>query len=221
MDTDYVRVSITICAGHGPHSTPGNDETLRTFQLRIYNTLHTMATVTRESREMRIKQLHPETQWMQGWKHLHTAWISEEIASVWYIVVHDIKPTNESLHSIRLVESDRCRHCGRRVTLLHRLTECNEGTAIWLWTKEIIAQMIRTNPRRIPDDWCLRPHFQFRPPQRHTTMLWLLPNLVTYRTQQQRHLSLLDYIDFLRRVRWKFYQVVSLMQQVGNYLSIL
>jgi len=40
---------------------PGNDEKLRTFKLRVYNTLHAMAAATRESREMRIKQVHPDT----------------------------------------------------------------------------------------------------------------------------------------------------------------
>jgi len=93
-----------------------------------------MAAATRESREMRIKQLHPDTQLMQVWKNLHTAWVSEEIASMWYIVVHDIVPTNQRLNVIRLVDSDRCKHCGRRDTLVHRLTECNGGTAFWLWT---------------------------------------------------------------------------------------
>ena len=123
MDTDDVRVSISICAGHGLHIIPGNDETLRTFKLHVYNTLYTMAAARRESREMRIKQLHPDTLRMQVWKNLNTAWVSEEIASMWYIMLHDIVPTNECLHVIRLVESDRCRHCERRYTLVHRLTE--------------------------------------------------------------------------------------------------
>ena len=66
---------------------PGNDDTLRTFKLCVYNTLHTMAAARRESREMRIKQLHPDTQWMQVWKNLHTAWVSEEIASIHFLLV--------------------------------------------------------------------------------------------------------------------------------------
>ena len=138
---------------------PWNEETLRTFKLRVYNTVHTMAAATRESREMRITQLLPGTQWMQVWKNLHTAWLSEEIKSMWHVVVHEIVPNSERLHAIRLVESDRCRHCERRDTLVHWLSECNEGTAIWLWTRERIAQMLRTDPRRIPDEWCLRPPF--------------------------------------------------------------
>ena len=96
----------------------GNDETLRTFKLRVHNTLLTMTTATRETREMRTDQLHPDTQWKHFWKNLHTIWVSEEIASVWNIVVHDIVPT-----IVRLVESDRLGHCGRRDTLVHRLME--------------------------------------------------------------------------------------------------
>jgi len=159
---------------------PGNQETLRTFKLRVYNTLHTMEAAPRESRQMRIKQLHLDTQWLQVWKNLHTDWVSEEIASMWYIVLHDIVLTNERLYAIELVESDRCRHCGRRDTLVHRLTECNEGTAVWLWTRERIVQLLRTDPRRIPADWCLRPHFQFCPPHRRKAILWLLTHFFKY-----------------------------------------
>jgi len=130
-----------------------------------------------------------------GVENLHTVWVSEEIASMWYIVAHDIVPTNDRLHVIRFVELVRCRHCGRRDTLVHRLTECNERTSIWLRTRERIEQMLRTDPRRIPADWCLQTHFQFWAPQRHKAILWLLAHLVIYRMQQQRHLSLLDYID--------------------------
>ena len=46
-----------------------NDETLRTFKLRIQNTPHTMAAVTKEYLEIRIKQLHSDAQWMQVWKN--------------------------------------------------------------------------------------------------------------------------------------------------------
>jgi len=36
-------------------TTPGKEETLQIFKLRVYNTLHTMAAATRESRGIRIK----------------------------------------------------------------------------------------------------------------------------------------------------------------------
>ena len=62
--------SYTQDRGYTAH--PGNVEGLRTFKLRVYNTQHTMAASTRESREMRIKQLHPDTRWMQVWEKLHS-----------------------------------------------------------------------------------------------------------------------------------------------------
>ena len=140
-----------------------------------------MAAVMGESREMSIKQLHPDTQWIQVWKILHTAWLSEEITSILYIVVHDIVPTNKRLHVIRVVESDLFGHRGRRDTLANGLTECNDGTAIWLWTGEIIAQKLRTDTRRLATYWCLRPDFLFWPPERHKGILWLVAYLVMYR----------------------------------------
>jgi len=33
--------------------------------------------------------------------------------------------------------------------------------------------------------------------------MWLLAHLVDYHTQGQRRISLVDYMDFMRRARWK------------------
>jgi len=63
-----------------------------------------MTATARESREMRIPQRSPDTNWTQVWKNLHTAWVSEKTTSMWYILIHDIVPTNERLHATRLVE---------------------------------------------------------------------------------------------------------------------
>ena len=46
---------------------------------------------------------------------------------------------------------DRCTR-ERRDILTHRLTECKEGTAIWQWTKERVAWILRMDPRYIPAD---------------------------------------------------------------------
>jgi hypothetical protein len=45
--------------------------------------------------------------------------------------------------------------------------------------------------------------------------------MVEYRMQRQKGLSLNDYIDFLRRARWKDYQKTVRQQIVGNYLNII
>ena len=169
---------------------------------------------------MRITR-HPNTNWKQVWKNLHTAWVAEETTSIWYTVLHDIVPTNERLYAIRLVKSDRCRHCNRRDTLIHRLMAYNEGMAIWWWTKERLAQLLRMDQRHIPDDWCLRPQFLLWPPQRHKA----IDNMdISTRCQLPNAAATpvtIDYIDFMRRAGWKSYQETSRMQRVGNCLSIL
>jgi hypothetical protein len=100
----------------------------------------------------------PNINWPRVWRNLHNSWVSEEIRSVWYVVIHDILPTNTRLAAIKMVETDLCR-CGRTDTLQHRLTECVEGAAMWDWTRKRLAQMFRTDPHHIPDDWTRFPNF--------------------------------------------------------------
>jgi len=49
----------------------------------------------------------------------------------------------------------------------------------------------------------------------------MLAHLVNYHMQEQRRISLLDYIDFMPRARWKPDSRQTRRTAVGNYLSIL
>jgi len=69
-------------------------------------------------------------------------------------------------------------------------------------------------------EWTLRPDFQIRLPQKQKAVIWILAHLVAYRLQSQRRLSLLDYMDFLRRVRWRLYNGTQ-CPKTGKYLAIL
>jgi hypothetical protein len=198
---------------------PGQDDTPRTFKWRVYNTFHILAMAGRGNRNLSVTQIRPSTSWTQVWKKLHSAWVSEQAKSTWYTMIHELIPTNERLYELRLVDSDRCRHCGRQGTIQHRLTEGNEGAVIWTWTWERIAWLLRKNPPRIPADWSIRP--QFWPSQCHGTRLWILAHLPIYRIRERRPLSLIDDIHFMRRASWKSYQETSRTQRVGNYLSVL
>jgi len=138
-----------------------------------------------------------------------------------YKVIHDILPTNVRLFRIRMVPTDTCRKCDRTDTFSHRLIKCGEGEQIWTWTKWRLAWILRTIPERIPSDWFLRPHFTLWPPRRRRAMLWVLTNLVIFRTQQQWELTLQDFIDFMKRSKWKLYQSHKREASVGNYLSVI
>jgi hypothetical protein len=58
--------------------------------------------------------------------------------------------------------------------LEHRITACGEGRDILEHSKSLIAQILRTTPSRIPDDWLLHPQLQTWPSKRHRALLWTL-----------------------------------------------
>jgi hypothetical protein len=135
---------------------PGREESTKTFKRRLYNTLHTLIVAERGARELRVIQLRPTIKWTRIWHNLHIVWISEHIKSTWYLVIHEIIPTNERLYAIRLTDNDRCSQCERLDTLQYRIIECKEGTAIWHWTRARIAELLRMDPRHIPAEWTIR-----------------------------------------------------------------
>jgi len=159
----YLRMYVLDMAYTEP---PSLAETPRTHKRRVYNTLDTMSMAENSPREMRVTKLRLFLDWVLVWKNLHTTWVSEGGNSVWYIVIHDQGTTNERLNKIRLSDSVRCGQCERQDTLVHRVAKFGEGTAIWEWTHQRLACILRTDPCRIPTEWLLCPQFQIWPPQR-------------------------------------------------------
>jgi len=183
--------------------------------------LRNMATTSTPRREVRITQIQRGIEWEKVWNNLHSIPTSEGARSACYTVIHDLLPTNTRLHRIRLVETEDCTLCGKKDTTVHRLTECGEGEEIWEWTRIRLAAIHRTARRRIPPGWILGPIFRFCPRQRHLATLWILANLVYYLVHNRRTTSLEDYIELLRRARWKNYQGKKRWERVSNYLEIL
>jgi hypothetical protein len=87
---------------------------IKAYKRRIYDTFHTLLRETTEPPDMCITRLWPNTDWAIVWKNLHTAPIPGTTKAIWYQVLHDILPTNERLHNIRLGMTDRCRRCDRK-----------------------------------------------------------------------------------------------------------
>ena len=140
---------------------------------------------------------------------------------VWYRVIDGIITTNERLRRIRMVQTDTCSRCNRTDTLEYRITECGAGRAIWDHAKNLIAQMLRTTPDSIPDDWLINPQFRIRTPKCLEAILWMLAQVILFRTQQERTLAVQDFLVFLQRSRWKLSQSKKWRDAVGNYLSVM
>ena len=80
----------------------------RAFNRRVYNTLRSMSTAENNPQEMRIMQFQPAIDWSLVWGNLHNVRLSDGNRSAWYMVIHDIIPTNAKLHRIRLMDTDKC-----------------------------------------------------------------------------------------------------------------
>jgi hypothetical protein len=70
-------------------------------------------------------------------------------------------------------------------------------------------------------EWLLCPDLHLWPPKRHHAVLWILAHLALYRTKQDRSLTMNDYLDFVRRPKWKLDNLSNRTSLVGNYLRIL
>ena len=165
---------------------------------------------------MRIGRKYPHANWKRLWTNLQAAGISDAQKSTCFTVIHDLTPTKERLAAIHLSETNRCNTCGDDDTMQHcltqcgaddtmqnRLTQCGASKLIWNWTRQRKAAITHTNPMDVPEKWALGPDFQMLLPQRHKALMWWLAHLVEYHIQGQRRISLLDYMDFMRRARWK------------------
>ena len=139
------------------------------------------------------------------------------------MVIHDLLPANTRLHRLRLVDTDNCRHCGRQDTTLHRLTtDCGVGReVISELTRTQIAWMHRTGPRRVLTKWLLRSCFKLWPRQKQQATFCLWANMVFCLVHKRRTISLLVYMVFMRRTRWKTYQEEHGTKVLGNYLEVL
>ena len=155
------------------------------------------------------------------WKNLHSRALSDSPTSTWYVTVHDIFPTNDRLAAIHLTPISACPNCGQEDSIQHRITDCGEGPVVWNWTRMKLGMILRVKPNCIPKDWTIRPAFTLWPPQRHAAILWILANVVHYRLQTHRRLSLSDFMDFLRRSRWKSRPRAGTISPTGRYLEVL
>ena len=72
---------------------------------------------------MRIARLWSQVNWTPVWKNLWEAHLPESRRAAWYKVIHDILPTNDRLHKIRMTSTDSCRICYKKDTLEHCPTE--------------------------------------------------------------------------------------------------
>jgi hypothetical protein len=215
-DSKKAGILAYIHHGQGICRTPKQGEAPRTFRARVYEALRRIKLAANPPRNVRIAVMYPTSDWERVWATLHATWAAGSIKVNWFKVIHDILPTNERLHAIRLAVSPLCSNCGEHDTIMHRIIECGEGRKIWEWTRNRIAWILRMDPVWIPNEWTIHPQFELWPPQRHRVVFWILAHMVWCRTRGGWTLSAQEYIDFLRRTPWKANRDTRRATQVGN-----
>ena len=120
----------------------------------------------------------------------------------------DLAPTNVRLHSIHLIAPDACEETD---TLIHRLTESGASVNIYTW---VSATIHRKTPRQISREWFLCPAFKIWPCPKHQANLRFLAHMVFYVVKNCRLLTAIDYVDFMRRKRWRDYQYHTLLKNI-------
>jgi hypothetical protein len=127
-------------------SLQGPEETGKAYGLRKDTILATLLQAEPNEKGMRIEKDWPDTNWSMVWGNLWAPPVPDSTKVAWYRVIHDIVPTRERLHAIRLAQTDLCPTCHVKDTLTHRITGCGEGNVQWQWTRKRLAVMLRTVP---------------------------------------------------------------------------
>jgi hypothetical protein len=199
--------------------TKGITEAMREYKRRITDILHTIDGNTCPRPTLLIERKFPATHWKTVWRNLHTAGLADSHLSVWYNIIHDIIPTHERLAAIKIAPNIQCVICGATDTLLHRLVQCTMCAVLWNWTRGKIAELLRVHHSAILAEWTIRPFYHFWPVKKQSAITWILAQFVCYRTHTQRRQALQDYIDFMRRARWKCFEQYQNKRKVGTYLD--
>jgi hypothetical protein len=168
-------------------------EKIAKLRQHMYRQLKLLAQARTGIKDMRIETMYPNTRWTWMWKNLQEFWTTDAIRAKLYNVIHDIVSINVRLARINLSDTDRCRLCGRRDTLNHRLTVCMEMKDIWDRTRRRIGLMPHTDPKNIPLEWTIMPSFVMGPPQKRRAILWVLAHMIYYCQQKRTQLSLTDF----------------------------
>ena len=83
---------------------PKQGEAPRAFRKKMYGTSRTIRLAADPLRNVHITILYPQTDWERVWSNLHATWAADAIKVSWFKVIHDILPTKERLHAIRLTD---------------------------------------------------------------------------------------------------------------------
>jgi hypothetical protein len=70
------------------------------------------------------------------------------------------------------------------------------------------------------ETWITLPDFDIRPTQKHNATVWIIGHTIGYMYDNSA-LTMKDFLDFMRRARWKAYREKNKYINCGKYLDVI
>lgn len=168
---------------------------------------------------IRVEEKLPSTEWSRVWEVVQARLLPVKVRDVWFRAVHDIMPTNERLAQHLGKSTDRCDHCGKWDTALHRFTTCQSVPEIWHWLRTTIAKVAQVPGGSVHQDFIVRPDTLIKHKKRRKTVAWIVGHTL-HAIANQEGLKLPALLQQLHTQRDKFLQTRSSYskRQVGKHL---
>ena len=187
---------------------------------QVYETLLETLLISPEmNKNIRMINYNPTRNWENIWKNITSIHLTANIQSAWYKTVHDIYPTNQRLMKIGRQNTEICSLCDKQDTLLHRITACKNTTHVWEWITKILALWCRTSTNNFETQMITLPDFKYYPPQKHNSIIWLFGNTLYLFQEISLQIEMDEYLEILKRTRWKVYNEHNGQKLYGNYLK--
>jgi hypothetical protein len=141
-----------LLSGGGVHYPQHVVESENAYKRHVYDTLSVIEGKKHVSRHIQIMNMFPSINWHVMLGNLSQAVGSDAVRFVWYVVVHDLVPTNVKLHSIYVITTDSCLNFGATYALTHSLSECGATADICTWTSARLHMVHCTTPQLISQE---------------------------------------------------------------------
>ena len=119
-----------------------------------------------------IIQQCPNFNWKQIWRNIHNKALTSTEISLWYKVIHNVIPTNERLHHIKMLASPNCNQCGTPCSRLQRYIHLEYN-----YCRSELRKLTNMHIQHFSFQTIYRPTFQFKPLKKHYAVVKMLTNV--------------------------------------------
>lgn len=161
----------------------------------------------------------PGKNWTLIWDNINKKFLSVQVKSYLYKLVHGVITNRVILNRIRQNEDESCMQCGQQDTTLHRFNSCKHKD-IWMAMKNKLSDLLFFDLIDYEDEELLFLECQASPPlARHRVGLFIVANTIYYigKTEKFGMIKSIDgWREHLKSARFKIHKVGNVF---GHYVN--